>query len=370
MHNQVRKFSKSFLKRSTADTVTAETGLRTRIHPATANAATTTHVRPSRLKRTGSSTTRNTTASASRKAATSKNTGRTSFSASTTPARTSLSKTFNRSERCTNTTNGGCTSSAASKSTLRTHRATVWQALISGSAISPPSPTATTPYCTPVARSRKTNTTSPRNALRRTIRPHVRRSVSIASEQVVGRTSCTHCRKTSFRSASNVASERLSWATSAASARTRTVTPATGDATAISICMGGRSTASRRCSRIRPRLKASRSSRCPNEGRRRRVRRAGGRISVSALNAGCTSASADSSGTPTVMAQRTSDEKYSRILHRRIGITAGWHSQRSACSTVARALSPRENRSWTANHTIPTAVGNPRRLRRAGCHLP
>jgi len=40
-----------------------------------------------------------------------------------------------------------------------------------------------------------------------------------------------------------------------------------------------------------------------------------------------------------------------------IGITAGWHSQRFTCSTVARAVSPRENRLRTANHNIPTRSG-------------
>ncbi|MCL7419270.1 MAG: hypothetical protein M8354_15745, partial [Halalkalicoccus sp.] len=47
----------------------------------------------------------------------------------------------------------------------------------------------------------------------------------------------------------------------------------------------------------------------------------------------------------------------------------GWHSQRSACSIAGRAVSPPENRSWIANHNIPTAVGKPRRLRRGGCHI-
>ena len=110
-------------------------------------------------------------------------------------------------------------------------------------------------------------------------------------------------------------------------------------------------------------------SACPSAIRRKRVRRAGGRPTASVSSAGCTSATVDPSGTRTVTARRTSDERYSRISPAtgEIGITAGWHSQRSVCSTVARVSSPRENRSRTANPNIPTVVGNPRPSGRGGC---
>jgi hypothetical protein len=40
-----------------------------------------------------------------------------------------------------------------------------------------------------------------------------------------------------------------------------------------------------------------------------------------------------------------------------IGITASWHGQRFACSTVVRAVSPHENRLLTASRNISTRSG-------------
>jgi len=122
------------------------------------------------------------------------------------------------------------------------------------------------------------------------LRP-VRPLVSTASERVVGRTSCTHSRKQSWRSASNEVLVRLSLATSVAFERTtRAANLGTGATTAISICTDGRSTASRRYLTTRRKPRVSTWSWFRNEIRRSRVRRAVTRTTISALNADCTCA--------------------------------------------------------------------------------
>jgi hypothetical protein len=154
-----------------------------------------------------------------------------------------------------------------------------------------------------------------------------------------GRTSSTPSRRTWWSGAPAVASEHSSWATSTAS-----VTVPTGATAATPTFTGGRSTASRQCWNTSRKNGASRWSRWTNTARPRPVRPVRPWTGASASSAGCTSASRVGwSPTRTVTARRTSERTYSRISPRTvagIGITAGWHSQRCACSKIYGPSTP------------------------------
>jgi len=100
IRSQVSESFKNSLKRSTVGTVNDATGTRTRIRPATANTAMTTHVPRSHSKLLASSSIPSTTAFDSQRGRTSRTTGRTSFFVSTKPAPTSISPLSRTSNRC------------------------------------------------------------------------------------------------------------------------------------------------------------------------------------------------------------------------------------------------------------------------------
>jgi len=175
------------------------------------------------------------------------------------------------------------------------------------------------------------------------LRP-VRPLVSTASERVVGRTSCTHSRKQSWRSASNEVLVRLSLATSVAfEGTTRAANLGIGATTAISTCTGGRSTASRRYSTTRRKSKASTWSWCRNAIRRSRVRRAATQTRISVLNVGCTCArSAVRFANADVNGAENIRQKVLPSLATDGGDRDnGWLAQPGfTCSTVVRVFSP------------------------------
>ena len=146
----------------------------------------------------------------------------------------------------------------------------------------------------------------------------------------------------------------------------RTATPATGATTRTSICTDGCSTDSRISSRTRPKPKESRLNPSRNGKPQRRVRRATPRTTASAFTEDCPSATSVAwSPMQTVTARRTSDTK---VLPNpsRIGITAVWHSQQSADSTLRRDGSFHKDRR-TTNRNIPTRRDSTGTVTRGGC---